>query len=305
MLTTIAWELADGTVAYALEGAIFVTGAAIQWLRDGIHVIDTAAEAGALAESVSDSGGVYVVPAFTGLGSPWWDPYARGTILGITRGSTKAHITRAVVESMAYQTRDAIDAMVKASGTPITDLRVDGGASVMDFLLQMQADQLGVPVQRPKDQETTALGAAYLAGLAEGIWDLDAIRDTWQLDATFDPADGPHIPGPLPRPMAASGRAQPRLGEQGVAMTDLSHVKELVALDHGLSVDRHPATRPHSADERRQRRRHDASRDRRRASSPSWPPAEPASSSTSAPTRRSRSWSAPDGSGRPSKARPS
>ena len=188
MLTTIAWELADGTIAYALEGAIFVTGAAIQWLRDGIHVIDTAAEAGVVAESVSDSGGVYVVPAFTGLGSPWWDPYARGTILGITRGSTKAHVTRAVVESMAYQTRDAIDAMVKASGTPIIDLRVDGGASVMDFLLQMQADQLGVPVQRPKDQETTALGAAYLAGLAEGVWDLDAIRDTWQLDATFQPA---------------------------------------------------------------------------------------------------------------------
>jgi glycerol kinase len=194
MLTTIAWELADGTVAYALEGAIFVTGAAIQWLRDGIHVIDTAAEAGELAESVTDSGGVYVVPAFTGLGSPWWDPYARGTILGITRGSTKAHITRAVVESMAYQTRDAIDAMVEASGTAITDLRVDGGASVMDFLLQMQADQLGVRVQRPKDQETTALGAAYLAGLAEDIWDLDAIRDAWQLQATFQPAEDRTFP---------------------------------------------------------------------------------------------------------------
>jgi glycerol kinase len=194
MLTTIAWELADGTVAYALEGAIFVTGAAIQWLRDGIHVIDTAAEAGELAESVTDSGGVYVVPAFTGLGSPWWDPYARGTILGITRGSTKAHITRAVVESMAYQTRDAIDAMVKASGTAITDLRVDGGASVMDFLLQMQADQLGVRVQRPKDQETTALGAAYLAGLAEGVWGLDAIRDAWQLEATFQPAEDRTFP---------------------------------------------------------------------------------------------------------------
>ncbi len=194
MLTTIAWELADGTVAYALEGAIFVTGAAIQWLRDGIHVIDTAAEAGELAESVTDSGGVYVVPAFTGLGSPWWDPYARGTILGITRGSTKAHITRAVVESMAYQTRDAIDAMVKASGTAITDLRVDGGASVMDFLLQMQADQLGVRVQRPRDQETTALGAAYLAGLAEGVWDLDAIRGAWQLEATFQPAEDRTFP---------------------------------------------------------------------------------------------------------------
>ncbi len=188
MLTTIAWELSDGTVAYALEGAIFVTGAAIQWLRDGINIIDDAAETGPLAESVPDTGGVMFVPAFTGLGSPWWDPYARGTIVGITRGTTRAHITRAVVESMTYQTRDVVDAMVEASGTPIVDLRVDGGASVMDFMLQMQADQLGVTVRRPADQETTALGAAFLAGLAEGVWpDLDAIQATWQLDATFEP----------------------------------------------------------------------------------------------------------------------
>jgi glycerol kinase len=188
MLTTIAWELSDGTVAYALEGAIFVTGAAIQWLRDGINIIDDAAEAGPLAASVHDTGGVYVVPAFTGLGAPWWDPYARGTIVGITRGTTRAHLARAVVESMTYQTRDVVDAMVAASGTPITDLRVDGGASVMDLMLQMQADQLGVTVRRPSDQETTALGAAFLAGLAEGVWpDLDAIRATWQLDATFEP----------------------------------------------------------------------------------------------------------------------
>lgn len=188
MLTTIAWELADGTVAYALEGAIFVSGAAIQWLRDGINIIGGAAETGPLAQSVPDSGGVFVVPAFAGLGSPWWDPYARGTIVGITRGITRAHITRAVVEAMAYQTRDVIDAMVAASGTPITDLRVDGGASVMDFMLQMQADQLGVTVRRPVDQETTALGAAFLAGLAEGVWpDLDAIKATWKLDAMFEP----------------------------------------------------------------------------------------------------------------------
>jgi glycerol kinase len=190
MLTTIGWELADGTVAYALEGAIFVTGAAIQWLRDGLGVIEHAAETGPLAASVPDSGGVYVVPAFTGLGSPWWDPYARGTIVGITRGTTRAHLTRAVVESMAYQTRDVVDAMVAASGTAIRDLRVDGGASVMDLLCGFQADQLGVPVHRPADQETTALGAAYLAGLAEGVWpDCDAIAAQWQLEASFEPAE--------------------------------------------------------------------------------------------------------------------
>jgi glycerol kinase len=189
MLTTLAWELSDGTVAYALEGAIFVTGAAVQWLRDGIGIIESSADTGPLAASVPDSGGVYVVPAFTGLGSPWWDPYARGTVVGITRGTNRAHLARAVVEAMAYQTRDAVDAMVATSGTPITDLRVDGGASVMDVLLQFQADQLGVPVRRPVDQETTALGAAFLAGLAEGVWpDLDAVAARWQLDATFEPA---------------------------------------------------------------------------------------------------------------------
>ena len=188
MLTTVAWTLADGTTHYALEGSIFATGAAIQWLRDGISIIESAAEAGPLAESVDDTGGVYVVPAFAGLGSPWWDPYARGTIVGITRGTGRAEITRAVVESMGYQTRDVIDAMTAASGTPIVDLRVDGGASVMDLLCQFQADQLGVTVQRPADQETTALGAAFLAGLAEGVWpDLDAVGDQWELDAEFTP----------------------------------------------------------------------------------------------------------------------
>ena len=188
MLTTVAWTLADGSVAYALEGAIFVTGAAVQWLRDGLGVISSAAEVGPLAQTVGDSGGVYVVPAFTGLGSPWWDPYARGTIVGITRGSTKAHLARAVVEAMAYQTRDAVDAMSAAAGVRIADLRVDGGASAMDFMLQMQSDQLGVTVRRPADQETTALGAAYLAGLAEGVWpSLDAIAAEWSVDAVFEP----------------------------------------------------------------------------------------------------------------------
>ena len=189
MLTTVAWTLADGTTAYALEGAIFVTGAAVQWLRDGLRIIDTAADVGPLAATVPDNGGVYVVPAFTGLGSPWWDPYARGTIVGITRGTTRAHIARAVIEAMTYQVRDAVDAMTAASGTPLKGLRVDGGASAMDTMLQMQADQLGVDVRRPTDQETTALGAAFLAGLAEGVWpSLDAITDQWMLDAEFRPS---------------------------------------------------------------------------------------------------------------------
>ncbi|MFK7918288.1 MAG: glycerol kinase GlpK [Ilumatobacter sp.] len=188
MLTTVAWTLADGTTHYALEGAIFVTGAAIQWLRDGINIIDDAAETGPLAASVADTGGVYMVPAFAGLGSPYWDPYARGAIVGITRGTGRAELARATVESMAYQVRDVIDAMSAASGTPIVDLRVDGGASVMDLLCQLQADQLGVTVQRPVDQETTALGAAFLAGLAEGVWEsTDAIAAAWTLDAQFEP----------------------------------------------------------------------------------------------------------------------
>lgn len=188
MLTTMAWTLADGTTHYALEGAIFVTGAAVQWLRDGLQLIETAADVAELAMSVDDNGGVYVVPAFTGLGTPWWDPHARGTIVGITRGTTAGHLARAVVEAMAFQTRDAIEAMVAASGTPITDLRVDGGASAVDAMLQLQADQINATVRRPADLETTALGAAYLAGLAVGVWpDLAAIADEWTEDAVFTP----------------------------------------------------------------------------------------------------------------------
>jgi glycerol kinase len=189
MLTTVAWMLGDGAPTYALEGAIFSTGSAVQWLRDGLGLIASAAETWPLAATVDDSGGVFVVPAFTGLGSPWWDPYARGTIVGITRGTTRAHLARAVVESMAYQTRDVVEAMAKAAGTPLAELRVDGGASAMDELLQFQADQLGVTVHRPTDQETTALGAAYLAGLAEEVWpDIAAVGAAWQLDASFRPA---------------------------------------------------------------------------------------------------------------------
>ena len=189
LLTSVAWVIGQPAMTtYVLEGAIFVTGAAIQWLRDGIGVIREAAETGPLAESIDDSEGVYLVPAFTGLGSPWWDPYARGTIVGLTRGSGRAHLARAVVEAMAYQTRDVVEAMTAASGHPVTELRADGGASAMDLLLQLQADQLQVPVARPVVRETTALGAAYLAGLAEGMWtSLDELRAQWAVDVERAP----------------------------------------------------------------------------------------------------------------------
>ena len=189
LLTTIAWQLGDDAPVYALEGAIFVTGAAVQWLRDGLGIIADAAETGPLAASCPDTEGVYLVPAFTGLGSPWWDPWARGTIVGISRGTGRAHLARAVVEAMAYQTRDVVTVMSAASGCAVELLRVDGGASAMDLLLQLQADQLQVPVARPVNQETTAFGAAYLAGLAEGVWaGLDDVTQAWHLDAQFEPA---------------------------------------------------------------------------------------------------------------------
>ena len=189
LLTTVAWDLgSNGGFVYALEGAVFVTGAAIQWLRDGLQIIASAAEIGPLAASVDSTDGVYVVPAFTGLGSPHWDPYARGTIVGITRGVGRAHLARAVVESIAFQVRDVMDAMADVSGTAIAELRVDGGASVMDLLLQMQADQLGVPVCRPFVAESTALGAAFAAGLAEGVWaSTDEVLSSWKEDARFEP----------------------------------------------------------------------------------------------------------------------
>lgn len=200
LLTTVGWTLADGTRSYALEGAIFVTGAAVQWLRDGLGIITGAAEVATLAATVSDANGCVVVPAFTGLGSPWWDPYARGTIAGITRGTNRGHIARAVLESISMQTRDVVTAMSAASGHPVRALKADGGASANDLLLQMQADHLQVSVSRPVIQETTALGAAYLAGLAEGVWgSADDIAVNWQLDAVFEPqldaasADAQHV----------------------------------------------------------------------------------------------------------------
>jgi glycerol kinase len=186
MLTTVAWRR-GGKLTYALEGAIFVTGAALQWLRDGLGIIKSAAEAGPLAQSVPDTGGVYLVPAFVGLGAPYWDPYARGTMVGLTRGTGRAHVVRAAVEAMAFQTRDVVDAMERDGGEELRELRVDGGASVMDVLCQLQSDLLGIPVRRPKLTETTALGAAYLAGLGAGLWGDADLAGLWKLDREFTP----------------------------------------------------------------------------------------------------------------------
>jgi len=185
-LTTVAWRR-GGRLSYALEGAIFVTGAALQWLRDGLGIISSAAEAGPLAASVRDAGGVFLVPAFVGLGAPHWDPYARGTIVGLTRGTGRAHIVRAAVEAMAFQTRDVVEAMERDSGRRLAELRVDGGAAVMDVLCQLQADLLGIPVRRPRQTETTALGAAFLAGLGAGIWTDADLAHLWKLDREFEP----------------------------------------------------------------------------------------------------------------------
>ncbi|GIL12348.1 MAG: glycerol kinase 2 [Chloroflexota bacterium] len=188
LLTTIGWKLGESATQYALEGSVFIAGAVVQWLRDELKLITSAAESEPLARSAADAGGVYVVPAFVGLGAPYWDSYARGTIVGLTRGSGRAHIVRAALESIAYQTRDVLEAMRADSGLTLQTLRVDGGATGNDFLLQFQADILGVPVQRPAVTETTALGAAYLAGLATGFWSsLDEIARQWAIEKTFEP----------------------------------------------------------------------------------------------------------------------
>ena len=185
LVTTIAWGL-DGKVNYALEGSIFVAGAAIQWLRDEMHLIDSAPDSEYMAQQVADTNGCYVVPAFTGLGAPHWDQYARGTIVGITRGVNKHHIVRATLESIAYQVNDVLNAMKTDSGIELSALKVDGGASANNFLMQSQADIIEAPVQRPKCVETTALGAAYLAGLAVGYWsDKDEVIHNWMIDKTF------------------------------------------------------------------------------------------------------------------------
>ena len=188
LLTTIGWGI-DGKVTYCLEGSVFVAGAAVQWLRDGLGLIRTSAEVEPLAASVCDAGGVLMVPAFVGLGAPYWDPYARGTIVGLTRGTKAGHIARAALESMAFQTRDLLEAMRLDAGIDLSTLKVDGGASVNDALMQFQADLLGVTVRRPAVSETTALGAAYLAGLAVGYWNgTGDVERNWALDREFKPA---------------------------------------------------------------------------------------------------------------------
>jgi glycerol kinase len=188
LLTTIAWGVGDEPVEYALEGAIFVTGSAVQWLRDGLGMIEHASETRELARSVPENEGVYFVPALVGLGAPHWDPYARGLLIGLTRGTTRGHVARAVLESMAYQTRDVIEAMQRDSGIVLKELRCDGGASVNSVLMQFQSDILGVKVEVPSIVETTALGAAYLAGLAVGFWESrDEIADKWALDVRYRP----------------------------------------------------------------------------------------------------------------------
>lgn len=188
LLTTIAWQLSGEPVVYALEGSVFVAGAAVQWLRDGLQIIDSAPDVEALAASVESADGVYLVPAFVGLGAPYWDPYARGTLVGITRGTTRAHIARATLEAIALQSKDVLDVMHRDSGIELRTLRVDGGAAANNLLMQIQADVLGVPVQRPAVLETTALGSAYLAGLAVGYWpDVATLQQQWTVERTFEP----------------------------------------------------------------------------------------------------------------------
>jgi glycerol kinase len=186
LLTTVAWTV-DQRTSYALEGSVFVAGAAVQWLRDGLGMIRNAAETQALAESVPDTGGVYFVPAFVGLGAPYWDPYARGILVGLTRGTTRAHIARAALEAIAYQSRDVLETMTDEADLRIEALRIDGGASANDFLCQFQADVLNADVLRPAVIETTGLGAAYLAGVGAGIWKTTELASRWKLERRFTP----------------------------------------------------------------------------------------------------------------------
>ncbi|EXI81086.1 MAG: Glycerol kinase [Candidatus Accumulibacter sp. BA-94] len=217
MLATIGWRLRDQTT-YLLEGSVFMGGAVVQWLRDGLGMIARADEIEGLASSVPDSGGIYLVPAHTGLGAPYWDPYARGALLGMTRGTGRAHVARAALEAIAFQSVEVLGAMELDCGQRLRELRVDGGAAANNLLLQFQSDLLGVPVVRPRVTETTALGAAYLAGLAVAFWHDEAeLASLWRADRRFEPAAfrARHVRRPTSgsaRWMAASRRAQPQLG---------------------------------------------------------------------------------------------
>jgi glycerol kinase len=214
LLTTVAWH--TDAHHYALEGAVFVGGAVVQWLRDGLGFIEKSSEVEALAATVPDSGGVYLVPAFTGLGSPHWDAYARGTMVGLSRGTTKAHIARAALEAIAFQSAEVLLAMQRDAGQALVELRVDGGATANDLLMQFQADLLGVPVVRPRVTETTALGAAYLAGLGVGFWSsADEVAANWKMDRRFEPA--------MPREAAA---ARLRQWERAVARSREWHIED-------------------------------------------------------------------------------
>ncbi len=208
LLSTVAWDLGGGLV-HALEGAVFVTGAAVQWLRDGLGLIGSAPEVEALAASVPDAGGVVFVPALTGLGAPDWDPRARGAVFGLTRGTTRAHLARATLEAIAFEVRDVVDVMVCEAGIAVPELSADGGAAANDLLCQLQADQLGVPVRRPEVTETTGLGAAFLAGLGTGMWSSTAeLAATWRLDRRFEPAAGARDDGRHARWRRAVDRAK-------------------------------------------------------------------------------------------------
>ncbi len=207
LVSTILWQHPDGTREYALEGSIFVTGAAVQWLRDGLGLLDSAPQSEAMARHVENSGGVVFVPALTGLGAPDWDPHARGAVFGITRGTSRAHLARATLDAIAFEVRDVVEAMERTSGASLPELRVDGGASNNDLLCQIQADQLAVRVARPVVQETTALGAAFLAGLGTGVWgSTEELTETWKLDRQFEP--GPRSESDYRRWRAAVERAK-------------------------------------------------------------------------------------------------
>jgi glycerol kinase len=216
LLTTIAWKTGN-EIVYALEGSVFIAGAVVQWLRDGMEMFHHSSEVEALAAGVTDADGVYMVPAFAGLGAPHWNPYARGSIFGITRGTTKGHIARAALESIAYQTLDVLKAMISDSKIPIKELRVDGGATINSLLMQFQADLLQTAVVRPKVYETTALGAAYLAGMATGFWpSTDALQKQWKADARFEPALSKEKVGSLIRGWERAVKASIAWADAGV-----------------------------------------------------------------------------------------